>query len=277
MSEPLSVYATPVPTSVTRLMDALDFPHAVSCETLAALDFASLLDVGAGKDPRLAEHVVRQRGARYTALDFGRESGAGGAVSFAEAMRARFRALGLDALAVEGDVRDIPPSVAPADVVHQRFVFMHLTHGDRRRAFAEMRRLARRHVALLDYSWRTVASASHPALVAGFVERTYELMALVHADPFAGEALRPLVREVAPEAPCRERVFALPEGDHADQLFVLCPLQADIARGVGRPDLAAAFEATEAELRAVRARGDAFRMTSAAIHAVVVDVGRLRA
>jgi hypothetical protein len=271
--ERLSVYATPVPSSVTKLMDALDFPHAVSTEVLGELEFGSLLDVGAGKDVRLAEHVVRQRGARYTALDFGREEGPDGTTTFAEAMRARLRSAGLVATAVEGDVRDIPASVAPADVVHQRFVFMHLTPADRRRALAEMLRLAKRHVVLLDYAWRTFASTSHPRLVSEFVEKTYALMAIVNADPHAGEALSALAREVAPQAAIAKRVFELPEGDHAHQLFVLCPLQADIARGVQRPDLAAVFEATEAELRALRARGEPFRMTSAQIHAVVVTPG----
>lgn len=268
----LNIYATPVPPSVTRLMDVLTFPHHVSREVLWDLEFTSLIDAGAGKDSRLAEYVVNERGARYTGIDIGREEVDGRSIPFTELLGDRLRAMGVAAELIEADVRALPPGVRPADVVHARFVLMHLSPDDRRRALEQMLRVARAHVVLLEYSWRTIGSDTHAALIGGFVDRTFDLMAEVHADPYSGEKLEALARDVAGDRRRRARTFHLPEDDHTEQFVVLCQMQADIAHRHGRPDLAREFKAVEDALEATRRSGEPIRMTSAAIHTVVIDV-----
>lgn len=270
-NEPDNVYSTPVPRSLTRLMDALTFPHHVSCEILGRLSFASLLDVGAGKDIRLAEYVLLQRGAAYTALDRGQEEVDGQVVTFATIMRERLQARGLEARVLPADARAMPADAGPVDVSHARFIFMHLGGQDRRRVLENMLAVTRRHVVLLDYSWRTLDSASHPALMSRFVTGSFELMARLNADPFVGEALPGLAESVAAPRDVRVEAFDLPEGDHSEQIDILCRLQSDLADAIRRPDLAAEFQHVEAGFRTARDLGEPIRMTSARIHAVIID------
>lgn len=229
MSDQGRMYDAPVVAAERNRLATFSYPNQVSCRVLDTLKFSSLIDAGAGTGTSLAEYVIR-RGASYTAFDFKPEMVA--------QMNDGLRTKNLPACAVEANILDISPLFNSADVVHERFVFMHLSEADQPNAMNNLLYIANRNIVLLEYNWRTMESSRHTAELERFRECAFPFMELLHIDPYAGETMQLLVRDMMPHGWYEFKRDQRPEGNYTSELITLCAVQCNIARRIGNADLA---------------------------------------
>ena len=229
MDVPERMYDAPVTEAERNRLATFSYPNQVSCKVLDTLEFSSCIDAGAGTGTSLAEYIIG-RGASYTAFDFKPE--------IVAQMNDGLRAKNLSARAVEANILDIPATVGHADVVHERFVLMHLSQADRSKAFANLLDIADRNLLLLEYNWRTMRSSHHSTTLKLFEEGAYAFMELLHIDPYAGEAMRGLVHDTLPHGQYEFGRDLRTEGNYTSELIALCEVQSVVARRMGRLDLA---------------------------------------
>ena len=229
MSDQGRMYDAPVVAAERDRLATFSYPNQVSCRVLDALEFSSLIDAGAGTGTSLAEYVIG-RGATYTAFDFKPEMVA--------QMNEGLQAKDLPARAIEANILNISPMFNSADVVHERFVFMHLPTADQPDAMNNLLYIANRNIVLLEYNWRTMESSRHAEELERFRECAFPFMELLHIDPYAGETLQNLVRDMMPHGWYEFKRDQRPEGDYTSELITLCDVQSNIARRMGNADLA---------------------------------------
>lgn len=237
-SEHGNVYVEGVDVIEQKRLETFSYPHYVSCQLLSEIGFRSLIDAGAGPDAKLAQYVVQERGAEYSAFDVGKTSMAGAERNFADIMRDKLREQGITARVFHADIRDIPPEVGRADVVHERFVLMHLPDEARHAALTGLLAIADHKVILMEYNWRPIGSAAHSSLISRFVEMSFEVMRLFHVDAFAGETMQPLVRQIVDDEKYEFKSFLRAEGNYSMELVQLSLMQSRLAIRAGNNALA---------------------------------------
>jgi hypothetical protein len=229
MSDQERLYDAPVGEVERNRLASFSYPNQVSRGLLDSIGFSSCIDAGAGTGTSMAEYVIG-RGASYTAFDFKPEMVA--------QMNDGLRAKNLPACAIEANILNIPATVGRADVVHERFVLMHLSSADRSRAVGNLLDVANRNVLLMEYNWRTMRSSRHSAMLKRFEESAHEFMELVGIDPYAGETMQKLVRSTLLRGRYEFVRDQRPEGDYTSEFIALCEVQNAVARRLGRLALA---------------------------------------
>lgn len=228
------------PVEVDRLKN-FDYPFTVSRSVLEEISFDSLLDSGAGLNIKLAEYTVNDRKAKYSAFDSGKSLVGDMVQTFADIMRSELVQKGIQADTFSADVRNIPAGIMPADVVHQRFVFMHLSEADRRIALSELLRLAKKAVVLLEYDWSTIRSTNHSEILDQFIQMSFKTMNLFDVDPHAGENLKSIVSEAVVGPNVEFKNFQREEGDYTDEIIKLCKMQSELCKRAGESQLFESF------------------------------------
>ena len=232
MSDQKGIYTASVSETERRRLATFEYPNEVSRRILGDLQFESLIDAAAGPGTGIAEYVVRERGATYAAFDLNP-----GMVTM---LWNGVTEKGITANIFEADVLDIPAEVGHADVVHSRFLLMHLSSNEKRRkALAGMLSIADRYVLLLEYNWRTMEAPFVPEVDA-FKKLSLALMEQLHIDPYAGETMQGFVQELVPEGWFQFKHDQRATGDPSE-LVQLCEVQSNFAMKLGITDLASEF------------------------------------
>lgn len=234
MSDQEGIYARSVVAAERDRLTGFIYPNTVSRSALEGLEFNSLIDAGAGLGTGLAKYVVRERKAKYVAFDLNP-----GMVTL---LSTGLRQENIPARVLEADILNIPQEVGHADVIHERFVLMHLdSDAKRQQALAGLLAIADRNVVLLEYDWMTMGSSKHADIVGSFRNLSLEFMLNVNIDPFAGRTMQFLVNEVIPTGQFQFLRDQRPEGDYTEELIVLCNVQKEFAAKLGMPILSGQF------------------------------------
>lgn len=232
MSDQRGMYTSPAPEVERRRLATFEYPNEVSCRALDKLQFDSFIDAAAGPGTGIAEYVVHVRQATYTAFDLN--------PGMVDMLSRGLKEKEIPANVFEANVLDIPSVVGHADIVHSRFLLMHLPSEEKRRkALGGMLSIADRYVVLLEYNWRTMEAPSVPA-VDTFKKLSLELMDALHVDPYAGETMQGIVRNLVPEG-CFQFEHDLRTTGNPAELVELCRVQSDFAMKLSMVDLASKF------------------------------------
>lgn len=131
-------YDGAVPRAEEERLRGFKYPDQVSARFIPAdLTDQIVLDVGAGPNPTL-QGLVTERHGRYVALDINQQF-----------LKAR-----PEGARVRADSQALPFESKGVDMVHERFMFMHLPPYVRRGAIAEMARVGKQIVAL-EWDWQS--------------------------------------------------------------------------------------------------------------------------
>ncbi len=174
--------------TLERLKQA-SYPQQVSQILLKDLttEGKSLLDAGAGPNPKLAEFAA-QLGFRYLPLDINQQA--------LGELRHQLVDKAIACAGVMGDVARLPFRDRSVDIAHERLVLMNIAPDKRAPAVRELIRVAREDVVLLEYNWRTVGSSADPNRIASFRTAAIEVLYTLGTEPYMGEILDELVRNL---------------------------------------------------------------------------------
>ncbi|MFA6105307.1 MAG: class I SAM-dependent methyltransferase [Patescibacteria group bacterium] len=161
-----------------------DFTHPLyaSAKTLESIDLADkkVLDVGSGPDQKMGS-LVENRGGKYIALDYN--------ASHLQTMKRSAEEKDLDIFFVRGDVKNLPIKEGSVDFAHERFVLMHLSPEDRKKAIKEIVATAKDTAFFLEYNWESLLSETHPEIINEFKKLAMEIMAKLKIQPYMGKLL----------------------------------------------------------------------------------------
>ena len=240
-----NMYEQGVSATERERLENFPYPHQVSVQILSNLTFAGLLDAGSGPDTKLAKYVVHERKANYNAFDNGKTVVDGHEESFSQILVNNLEKEGIRGNVYQADVRRIPGWMPSADIVHQRFVLMHLPGQDvRGKVLRDLFSIAVHHLILMEYNWRSVTSTKDQETLNRFVSMSYQLMMIARVDPFVGESLKDLVASELPPGQNRSylfKTFLRPEGPYSSELIQLCRMQSGLAERLGESELSVGF------------------------------------
>ncbi len=280
-----TIYQVGAPTSEVRRLENLEWPNEVSKSILEALHagipITSLLDAGAGPGTQMAE-LCYKLDIEYRAFDNGKMSTPVGDVYMADILKRNLWDKGLLGSSVVADVLtvgldsfgdrnyDLRDNSLP-DIVHMRFVLMHLPACEWAMAIMNMLMLAQKRLILMEYDWRTVKSSSHPTLIEESVKTFERFAKLVNLNLYAG-------RNLTNEAngfgyPVTECVYSRAEGHYAQELASKLPTGIETARKIGEIDLANELQNI---MDTILGYGNGLTLVPAEIHAVVIDTSKER-
>jgi hypothetical protein len=248
-------------------LHSTQFAHHVSCTILDGWQFGSLLDAGSGPDSRLADYVVKKRGASYAACDSGKATIRGSERPFIELLGEDLRCRGIPARLFNADLRRLPPDIGPVDVAHARFVLMHLATLDRRTVIENLLTVATKYVLLLEHNWGSIDTTHDNGVLKRFVEASFALSSSYRIDHFAGETIQSLVPDIVGTAAVKFTHFHREEADYSSVLIQMCRTQAAWALRARQSRLASTFADIADEL-AVRPTRSALAEIVAALISV---------
>lgn len=182
-----------IPREEIERMKAIEYPAYVSETLLSSIDLneKKVLDAGAGPNPKLAEFIDRKEGM-YIPLDLRTDV-------LAE-MKDKLEAEKVPFHGVKADMRQLPFADGSFNVVHERFVLMNITKESRKQALEELMRVGKEKLVLLEYNWRTLRSTKNPEMAERFRELAFKLFQKFSTDPYMGEQLGDLVKEIDPDS-----------------------------------------------------------------------------
>lgn len=246
----MSAYTGAVPLSMAELMTALGaFPHEVSTNILRPMSFASFLDAGCGTNPALAQYVIEQKGAFYVGIDNGiMKDAKGRPVDTERYMQANLRRRYAHVIkkpfeTYKGDVCNMPPEIQAADVVHMRFVLMHMSAEDAAIAIKQLVPRAKKALLLAEYNWATMKSTDRFKIhIENFVEASLQFMKAFKVNPYIGQSLPALTAHLpAVTHATHQRA----EGSYLSELIALCIMQKERAQQANMPRTMEKFQALE--------------------------------
>ncbi len=279
-----TIYGIGAPATEVKRLRELDWPNLVSegfVECISSgINITSLLDAGCGPGTQMAE-TCQKLGIAYTGFDNGKLSSMWttpyeGWIS--SILRRNLNEKGLKGTAIYADVLDVtsesfegrnpdPRNNDLYDIVHMRFVLMHLMSCDWDRAIINMIKLSLKRVILMEYDWQSVTSKSHPKEIAELVELFQRFATLVNLDLYAGRKLKQIA-ERGYGYPANYSVSSRPEGKFVSELLSKIPSAISIAKQLGKLDLAEAFEKKMDEINSI---ADEITITPAQIHSLIID------
>lgn len=138
-SFPKNIYEGPVPEEEKKRLQGLEYPNFVSEELIGKdIQGKKILDLGAGPGTALG-NFAKRHGADYVAFDINE-------IFLKEQSRDGNPA-------VRGRAEILPFLNDSVDIVHTRFVLMHLPPERRKEAIIEAARVAREKAFFLEYDW----------------------------------------------------------------------------------------------------------------------------
>lgn len=182
-----------------------------SCGTLAN---RFVLDVGAGDNPEFGVDI-RSEGAMFEFVDKNQDS----LKLLGSALEDRgFMCSGAYADVTAGiDMKD-----SNVDLAHMRFVLMHITPNQQRRAIAEVLRVTAGNAVFVEYDYTSIYSQTHQDRLEAFMEPFYELASVFQLDITVGERLLNVVQDAAGHRMCESVRYLWSHGQYTNHLIELC-------------------------------------------------------
>ena len=229
MNEQPNVYERGnIPDEERKRLEQFEYPLHVSTQVLGEdLSQKRVLDIGAGPNTKLGE-FVQNHGGHYAALDISQP--------FLAAQQGK----GFDA--VQGTAVELPIGTETADIVHMRFVLMHLSPEARARAITEAFRAGKERVIFVDFSRRDMQGSQ---AIKCYFDFQIAMMHRLGIEPFMGEKLGNEVKQVLTgEANARisERVFQEGKGNFYHELLPLIAMERKIYARLNNTVLSAEFD-----------------------------------
>ena len=232
-----------VPKEEIERLKNIEFPNLVSETILNNFDLSKkrILDVGSGSNGELGRYMVG-RGGVYVAVDIRKE--------MLTQIKNSFELNSLPFFGVQADVAELPFVDNQFDFSHLRFVLMHLSPKNQRRAIEETVRVTKENIFIIDYNWRTLVSSTHSEEIKKFRKLSFELTEQSGVDPFLGEKIEELIKEATPNMTYRVQKFQRKEDDYTNELIALCEVSNKIAKArLNNPDLSEKFLSLSRELK----------------------------
>jgi len=210
-----------------KRLRSIEYPTQISEEVLGAdIKGKTVLDLGSGPNDTLGK-FAREHGASYVAFDIHagflkkqRESGS---------------------TVVQGDIERLPFKEKGADIVHERFVLMHLLPDERRNAIRGMINAAKERAEFLEWDWGTVDGDE---LTRRFRDFAIQFMRERGIEPLMGQKLKKEIEEVAAGQDvsiAEQRHNRGPEQDYA-ALIAFIKSMKEVALNMGNQRLAEGAE-----------------------------------
>lgn len=231
-----------VPKEEIERLKNIDFPSHVSIELLegADLEGKKLLDIGAGSNSKLGEYV-EGKGGKYVAMDLRME--------MLRNIEDQFEQKDLNFYGIQANVKDLPFIDESVDFIHQRFVLMHLSPEDQKKAIREILRISKDESFLVEYDWGTLSSEENEEILNKFRNLSYELMSKFKIDPLMGGKLGNLLEEIDQNLNVDIKRFSREEADYTDELVALCAISGKMAVNILKDEaLAEKFDKLKEEL-----------------------------
>lgn len=232
-----------VPKEEIERLKNIEFPNLVS-ETILNnfnLEGKRILDIGSGSNGELGRYMVG-RGGIYVAVDIRKE--------MLVQIKNAFDMNSIPFFGVQADVVELPFIDNQFNFSHLRFVLMHLSPENQRRAIKETVRVTKEKAFLIDYNWRSLASSTHPNELSKFRNLSFKLIHQSGVDPFLGEKLEALIKETVPNLTFRIQSFQRKEDDYTNELVTLCQVSSKIANiRLGDSALSEQFQALGEEFK----------------------------
>jgi hypothetical protein len=229
------------PAEEVKRIEDLEYPDAVSQSILDNLEFTSMVDAGCGPSDAMARYAA-SRGASYNGFDNGRVVENGAEVSMALVLQRKIFARGFNGSVYIGDITKIPTGISNADLVHERFVLMHVDRDQWHTAVSEMLKIANKQLVFAEWDWKTLDSRRHAMMIQKFKKAAWEMMMLLKIDPLAGTHMwRDIPQYVPADAKVTKWENHREEGDYTKEFAAKCSSLIVMANRLGRSDLEDVF------------------------------------
>lgn len=225
---------------VLRLKEMRDYPNRVSAELLGSnLDGKIVLDVGSGSQSELGKYVGEQ-GGTYIAFDISDQ--------MLREIEKGLVGIGISFLGVLGDAERLPFGNGKVDIVHHRFVLMHLPENRQKESIKEALRVAKERVLLLEHNWNTLRSVNNREQIERLRELSLKFASHLKIDLNLGDRLSELVQEFAQDSTVIIQRFDREEGNYTPELISLLRSATEISKKIIRDEeLARGFEELRTE------------------------------
>lgn len=214
-----------VPTEEIERLKKIDYPNFASIELIDGIDLngKKFLDVGAGSNSNLGEYV-KKNGGNYIAFDLRME--------MLKNIEKQFEQNNLNFYGIQASVKDLPFSDESIDFIHQRFVLMHLSMEDQKKAVEEILRVSKNESFLLEYDWGSLLSKENEDILGEFRDLSFQLMDKFKIDPFVGNKLKNILDEVGQDSTISIKRFSREEADYTNELIDLCAISIQMSRNI---------------------------------------------
>lgn len=218
-----------VPSSeINRLQRQAEFANEVSKELLESEELAgkTLLDAGAGSSSAGFAQFVEDRGGQYIPLDLRAEMLHALKEKRGETDRGEEEGFGAG---VQGSIMELPFADESINLAHERFVLMHLSPDERKKAVSELMRVSKEKIFLVEFNWDSLASSSNDPRLLDFKKYSAELQKLSGIEPNMGDRLPELIEAAAPGKAYHLTRFDRDEGNYTDDFVGLAQISSDMA------------------------------------------------
>lgn len=249
-----NLYEAEVPEAESKRLHDIAYPLSISKGLLPQdIAFRHVLDVGAGPNTLLGHYISGQRGL-YTAVDVNPK------------WLEKHRELGFET--IEASAAELPLEARSVDVVHVRFVLMHLSESDRLRAVREALRVSGSSAIFIEYDWMEMGGS---AVVEDFKSTALEFFSRMKIEPYMGSKLRELVGSVCSRNARIDYRRTQSDTDDYDEFIQLAESMADFAQQRGQGPLSEQLRWRAVELAALSRRKNPPYVRRADVYATVVS------
>ncbi|MDP3997043.1 MAG: methyltransferase domain-containing protein [Candidatus Andersenbacteria bacterium] len=189
MSENKEFYRqTAISEEEIKRLKQIDYPNHASEALLTDYDLKDrkVLDAGAGPNDKLAAFITK-KGGTYIPADIRGD--------VLKNMRASLQEQNLPFLGVQADASQLPFSDNAFDITHQRFVFMNVASEKHAPILAELTRVTKEDMLLLEYNWETLHSTNDPETIERFRQIAFTIFSRFSTDPYMGQKLPTLLNQ----------------------------------------------------------------------------------
>ena len=208
----------------------IEWPSFVSLEVVGEnVSGRTILDLGAGPNITMND-FAKEHGASYVAFDMVHD--------FSKEQKNN------EADAVRGAVEGLPFKNGSADIVHTRFVLMHLSPEARERAIKEAIRTSKGKCIFIEYDWGTFHGGEN---INHFRDLAISFLQQKGIDPFMGAILKNEIENSlsGQEAEVKENRFHRENGDYYRELMPLIQSIKKAAEQTGDVELVKKFSILE--------------------------------
>lgn len=196
---------TEVGDAEKKRLQELEYPTSIS-ESLIGddLEGKTILDLGAGPNLALGRFTKEHLGT-YLAFDIN--------TAFLEEQKKG------EATPIRGSIDCLPFKENAIDIVHTRFVLMHLSPQERAKAIREALRVTKEKTLFLEYDWGAVTGGE---IIEAFKQFAVAFMQLRGMEPFMGAKLADTVREaIQDKFQIEEKRFHREAGNYYNEIIPL--------------------------------------------------------
>jgi hypothetical protein len=277
----MGVYDSHVPEEVIKAVERMSkYPNEVSVALLKPVEMSIILDAGCGVATEIAQYCIGYKNAHYFGVDSAWAINSEGvkeplvSIFHRKLMSVAGSRVCNQTSLRDFDLRTIGNRLLPElDVVHMRFVLMHLSPADRRLVLEQLAMLQPKVLVLVerDYSLFDPGTSKTHWVLKSFIETSLEFQQQVGADPYAGQSMETLAEELWP-GKCMFKVFQQPAGEYWQDLLDLCLLQWSLAEQRSMKEFAVKFKESLTAFQFIQERDQALVFTPPALRTAVVEM-----